>query len=235
MKIALTNYTGTVGKTTLATHLLSPRMDNAPIIAVESINQTAATFGLSVQQLKGDMFRDLLKKLLLMETVIVDVGASNIEDFLEGMIKFDSSHLEFDYYLVPVTSGTKEQRETLLMIDTLANQGIPAKKILVIFNRVVDAVEDEFPFLLKQLEKSSKATVSVNAAIFENELFDILAVKKMTLNTLLADSKDYKALLRDNKNADDKQRTYWADMFALKALARTVNRNLDSVYSTLFS
>ncbi len=35
MKIAVTNYCGTVGKTTIAAHLLSPRMNNAPVLAIE--------------------------------------------------------------------------------------------------------------------------------------------------------------------------------------------------------
>ena len=84
MRIAVLNYTGTVGKTTIATHLLSPRM-GAPIIAVESINETAAGMGIAIEQIKGEKFREIYQRLVATEDVIVDVGASNIEDFLEGM------------------------------------------------------------------------------------------------------------------------------------------------------
>ena len=45
MKVAILNYTGTVGKKTAAAHLLSPRMNNAPIFAIESINETAEGLG----------------------------------------------------------------------------------------------------------------------------------------------------------------------------------------------
>jgi hypothetical protein len=38
MKIAVINFSGNVGKTTVARHLLLPRMAGAEIIAVESIN-----------------------------------------------------------------------------------------------------------------------------------------------------------------------------------------------------
>jgi hypothetical protein len=118
MKIAIVNYTGTVGKTTIAAHLLSPRMGNAPIFAVESINETAAGLGVDVEQIKGDKFRELFRKLFALDDAIIDVGASNIEDFLDGMVKFDESHLEFDYFVIPLTSGTKEQKETISMIGT---------------------------------------------------------------------------------------------------------------------
>ena len=53
MKVAILNYTGTVGKTTIAAHLLSPRMGDAPIFAVETINETAAGLGVDVNR-SGD-------------------------------------------------------------------------------------------------------------------------------------------------------------------------------------
>lgn len=82
MKITILNYTGTVGKTTIAAHPpLSPRMGNAPIFAVESINETAAGLGVDVEQIKGDKFRELFRKLFALDDAIIDVGASNIEDF----------------------------------------------------------------------------------------------------------------------------------------------------------
>lgn len=41
MKVAVINYCGTVGKTTIAAHLLAPRMEQARIYAIETINETA--------------------------------------------------------------------------------------------------------------------------------------------------------------------------------------------------
>lgn len=235
MKIAIMSYTGTVGKTTIATHLLSPRIKGAPIIAVESINETSAGMGIAVEKIKGDRFRELFQKLVVTEDVIIDVGASNVEDFLDGMFKFEESHVEFDYFAIPVTSGTKEQRETISIIGMLAGLGVPAIKIRLLFNRVETSVEDEFQVLLNYVSKSGDATVNIKAAIFENELFDILAIKKLSIEKLLSDPKDYKSLLRDNKDADEKKRNHWAEMFGLKALAKSVNRNLDTCYAELFS
>lgn len=235
MKVTVMNYTGTVGKTTIATHLLSPRMGGAPIIAVESINETADGMGITVEKIKGDKFRELFQRLLVTEDVIVDVGASNIEDFLDGMSRFDESHVEFDYFIIPVTNGTKEQRETMSMIGTLASLGVPANKIRLLFNRVESSVENEFHILLNYIGKNNNAIVNTQAAIFENELFDVLAIKRLSIEKLLKDKKDYKGLLRDNKEADPKQRAQWSDMFGLKALARGVDRNLDDVYSALFA
>jgi len=234
MKIAILNYTGTVGKTTIAAHLLSPRMGNAPIFAVETVNETAAGLGVDVEQIKGEKFRDLFRRIIILDDAIIDVGASNIEAFLDGLVKFDESHLEFDYFVVPATSGTKEQKETISMIGTLADVGIPAEKIRIVFNRVEADVDEEFPLIRNYVKKEKNAVADPEVAIFESELFDALAIKKLTVEALLADQNDYKALLRNNPDASAKDKNMWGDMHGLKALARSVNRNLDTVYTNLF-
>jgi len=38
MKLAVINFSGNVGKTTVARHLLMPRIEGAELIAVESLN-----------------------------------------------------------------------------------------------------------------------------------------------------------------------------------------------------
>ena len=232
MKVAILNYTGTVGKTTIAAHLFSPRLNNAPIFAVETINETAEGLGMDVNKIRGEKFRELFTKLMKLDDAIIDVGASNIEAFLDGVVKMDGSHLEIDYFIVPVTPGTKEQKETISLIGTLADMGISPEKIRVAFNRVEGDVPEEFPYVVAYAKKEKTCIANPEAAIFENELFDALGVKKLTLAALLADETDYKALL-SNKDASAKDRNNWAELHGLKLLARGVNRNLDAVFAVL--
>ncbi|AWK15599.1 StbB family protein [Candidatus Fukatsuia symbiotica] len=234
MKIAVLNYTGTVGKTTIAAHLLSPRMNNSPIFAIESINETAEGLGVDVEKMKGNKFRDLFKKIMLEDNAIIDIGASNIEDFMNNMIKFDNSHEEIDFFVVPVTGGTKEQKESISMLDSLAAIGIPPNKIRVIFNRVDSDVIEEFPFIMGFYKKEKSFIADPKCAIWENELFDALSVKGLTVDALMKDQTDYKSLLKSKKEASEKDRNHWADMFGLKALSKSVKRNLDDVYLELF-
>lgn len=235
MIVSIINWTGTVGKTTLAAHLLAPRMNNAPIFAIESINETAASLGIDVEKMKGNKFRELFKKFMLVENAIIDVGASNIEEFMSNMVKFDDSHEEIDYFIVPVTSGTKEQKETISMVDTLAQIGVPPEKIRVVFNRVSSDVADEFPYVLSFCKKEKSFTANPKCAIWETELFDALSVKGLTIDAILNDPNDYKAMLRTNREASEKERNQWADMHGLKALSKSVKRNLDEVYTSLFA
>lgn len=234
MKAVIINYTGTVGKTTVAANLLSPRMSGAPIYAIESINETAENVGLDVEKLRGNKFRELFQKLMLEDHAIVDVGASNVEDFMANLGDFEEAHEEIDFYIVPVTSGTKEQKETLSMIGTLAAMGIPKEKIRVIFNRVKQDVSSEFPIIIAYHNQVRNFWLNEQCAIYETELFDALSIKRMSLEALMADETDYKVLLK-NKEASAQERAVWSDMYGLKLLCKGVNRKLDAVFSELFA
>ncbi|WP_348529353.1 StbB family protein [Pseudomonas syringae] len=233
MKVVAINYTGTVGKTTICANVLSPRMPGAPIYAIESINETAENLGLDVEKLRGSKFRELFQKLMLEDQAIIDVGASNVEDFMNHLAGFEEAHDEIDYYVVPVTSGTKEQKETVSMIETLTAMGIPASKIRLIFNRVQSDVDTEFSIVISYYNRSKTFTMNPQCAVFETELFDALSVKRISLSSLMADETDYKSMLKD-KSADMHDREYWSDMYGLKLLARGVNRKLDVVFTELF-
>lgn len=234
IKVVTINYTGTVGKTTICANVLSPRMPGAPIYAIESINETAENLGLDVEKLRGSKFRELFQKLMLEDQAIIDVGASNVEDFMNHLAGFEEAHDEIDYYVVPVTSGTKEQKETVTMIETLTAMGIPANKIRLVFNRVQSDVEAEFSIVASYYNRTKAFTMNPKCAVFETELFDALSVKRISLSALMADETDYKSMLKD-KSADMQDRERWSDMYGLKLLARGVNRKLDVVFSELFS
>ena len=73
MKVVLINYSGTVGKTTVAAHLLAPRMGNARIFAIETINETAEGLGMDVEKIKGERFKDLFRQIMLLDDAIMDL------------------------------------------------------------------------------------------------------------------------------------------------------------------
>ena len=55
MKVAVINFSGNVGKSTIARHLLLPRIETAELIVIESLN---ADEGLG-QALRGRQFGEL--------------------------------------------------------------------------------------------------------------------------------------------------------------------------------
>jgi len=236
MRVTVINYCGTVGKTTVASQLLAPRIANAEIFAVETVNETAADLGLEVEQMRAGRFGDLYKRLMLAGEAIVDVGASNAEEFIARMIKFEGSHLEFDYFVVPVTSGAKEQKETIKTLQALAGVGVAPERIRVLFNRVTNDVCEEFPAVLGFAERSRSVVANPQAVIHENEVFDLLTTKKTTIAAVLADGTDYRSLIRtaDHEREPNKV-SHYVDMHAIQALARGVSRQLDGAFQALLA
>ncbi|SAL60199.1 StbB family protein [Caballeronia humi] len=236
MKVAIINFSGNVGKTTLARQLLAPRM-KAPEFAVETINAGASdeTDG-DVGRLKGKEFGSLQEDLMQLDSAIVDIGASNVEEFVRLMGQFDGSHEEFDYYLVPVVSEKKQQADTVNTIQTLARLGVPAKKIRVVFNKVDTDDAGDLARLFEPVfgyhDAHKGFTLRPDAVLFSNEIFERLRPLKKTVSEVVADETDYRTMLREAKDEDTK--AHAVSMISAQRLARSAHKNLDEVYRTVF-
>lgn len=233
-KVAVFNYSGNVGKTTVAAHLLKPRMGDAPIYSIESVNLGADSDGLEVEKMKGRKFGQLVDELMLMDAAIIDVGASNVEDFINHMQQQAGSHEEFDCFIVPVVKEKKVQADTVNMIKTLQKLGIEKKRIRLVFNKVEmdEAVDEYFGALMwfAALEKS--CTADTGTVIYANEIYDRMKDVNKSLGDLTSDTVDYRAKLRETQDEDEK--VFCVKMVALKRLAITANKNLDDVFKVLF-
>lgn len=235
MKVAILNYSGSVGKTVIASHLLAPRMNGAQIFAVESTNETAADLGLDIDQLRGEQFGRLFRDLLILDDAIIDVGASNIEDFLDHMIKYDQSHAEVDHFVLPVIGTGKAQRETIKTVNALAGIGVDPSRIRILFNRVNADVHEEFAAIFGYQVKSKLFVAQPQAVLYENEVFDLLSAKRITISEILADETDYRQLLKQADRTDRQLISHLSDMHSLRALAVPVNVQLDGAFAALFS
>ena len=234
MKIAVLSYTGFAGKTTITTHLLAPRIAGAKIFAVETINETAGDIGLDVEQMKGERFGKLFRQMLREPAAIVDVGGSNVEDFIDQMVRHEDSHLDFNYFVVPVVPASRAQKECVQTINALTSAGIAPEKIRIVFNKVDEDVQEEFAPILGFAQKSKSCVANPAAVIYENEVFDMISTKKVTLSALLEDTTDYRAALKALPPGEEKKASHYTDMIALQSLAKPVKRQLDKVFDVLF-
>jgi hypothetical protein len=234
MKVAVINFSGNPGKTTLVDNLLAPRM-NAPKFEIETINAGSSSDN-DAERLKGKDYGGLQEELIALESAIVDVGASNVEEFIRQMGQFDGSHEEFDYFVVPVVSEKKQQTDTVNTIKTLAGLGVPPKKIRVVFNKVeledANDVPREFAMIFGFHEAEKRFALRPEAIVFRNELFDRLRTLKKTVSEIVADETDYRAMHRGA--SDEHTKAHAIRMISAQRLAKSAHRNLDQVYRTLF-
>lgn len=234
MKVAVLNFSGNVGKTTVAANLLKPRMQDAPVYAIESLNNDGWSNDVGFEKMRGRNYGELQERLMLLDSAIVDVGASNVEEFLKLMQQYYGSHEEFDYFVIPVVKEKKQMADTVNTIRVLASIGISRRKIRIVFNMVEvdDVIEDEFAplFGLAELEKSF--TLNPKSIIYANEVFDKLKEVGKSLVEVVADTTDYRARLRGTR--DDQEKELCIKMVAIKRLAASAIRNLDTAFMETF-
>lgn len=228
-KVAVVSLSGNVGKSTIAKHLLLPRMPGAEFIAVESINADEG----SDDMVRGDQFGQLQEELMMMDSAVVDVGASNVEDFVKLMQQYRGSHEEFDLFVVPTVKDSKQIKDTIATVQALKSMGVPPKKITVVFNKLQasETVEEEFYPLIQYHEVSKAYTLRQSAAVDYSELYHKLRVHKTTIPELIADTTDYKAKMREAKDEDEKMRC--VAMVSMRRLALSATENLDAVFAAI--
>jgi hypothetical protein len=229
MKVAVLNFSGNVGKSTVAKYLLQPRIPGARLVAVETINADEG----GADAMRGREFGQLQRDLMKLEAAVVDIGASHVEEVMRLMTQYEGSHEEFDMFVVPVTKEAKQVRDTIGTLDALGAMGVGRDRIRLVFNRVEPGtpVQQEFAGLLDYVEDAQAAYAAPKATIYDSELYQHLRSLGHTVETLLADPTDWRARLRNASDAEEKDRC--AEMIAMRRLALSAKRNLDEVYAAV--
>lgn len=234
MKALVLNFSGNTGKSTAAIHMLVPRIPGAEYVAVESINSSDDTG--DGPTIRGDQFGSLQEELMMLDAAVVDVGASNIEDFMKFMTQYRGSHEDFDLFVVPVVKDAKQVKDTIATIMALSSIGVPAKKIRVVFNKteIDEDIESSF-YPLFAFHKASKTfTLKRDAAIQSTELFQKLRSHGATITQVLNDETDHKAALREARAKGDQDAALKSiAMISMRRLALDCNDNLDAVFAAL--
>jgi hypothetical protein len=229
MKVAVINFSGNVGKTTVARHLLAPRIAGAEVVAVESINADDG----QTQALRGRQFGELQEYLQTVDNVVVDIGASNVEDLLSLMRKYRGSHEDFDYFVIPTVPALKQQEDTIATLAELACLGIPAGKLKVVFNQVEDGanVHDLFDTLLAFIEQNRLTQANTSCRLGANEIYGRIKGTGVDIAELADDETNYKALIAQATGTADKLAL--AQRLATRRLAIGVVPELDGCFAAL--
>jgi len=229
MKLAVINFSGNVGKSTVTRHLLAPRLPGARVIAVESINADEG----QEQSLRGFQFGELQEYLQAVDDVVVDIGASNVEELMRLMHRYRESHEEFDCFIVPTVPPPKQQQDTIATLADLHAVGVPPDRIQVIFNMVDDRepLERVFHILLAFLKQQPIASANSNCRIGINEVYARVRGTGTDLAEIARDETDYKRLIA--RAGDRQEKMSLGQKLATRRLARGVVPELDACFTAL--
>jgi hypothetical protein len=229
MKLAVINFSGNVGKSTLARHLLLPRIASAKLLSIESINADAD----QEHVMRGRQFAELQEVLQVFENVVVDIGASNVEDLLALMYRYRGSHEDFDAFIVPTVPARKQQQDTIATLAELSRLGVPAHRVRLVFNQVEDDsdIESVFEPVLAFVRLTPVTRASLHCRLGMNEIYGRATGSGVDLSALAADPTDYKVEIAKAASATDKLAI--AHKLAMQRLARGVVPELDACFKAL--
>jgi hypothetical protein len=239
MKIAITAFTGKVGKSTLCNTFAYPRMQEATIIRMETINDSGLSGAKKEIVIKGRDLAKLETELAKTNEAIVDIGASNVEAFMLALNSQFESHYAIDYYVVPVKADAKaqiEMAETMKTLQALSALGIEPERIKVLFNRLpVDAdVEEECRALIGMHKKMPIFTLNMLAVIHESEAFAALAAAKKPYLEMLADPVNYRQELNKIPLENEKERTDMVKLIRAQGTVKMLDREMQAAWNALF-
>jgi hypothetical protein len=229
MKLAVINFSGNVGKSTVARHLLSPRLSESRLIAVETINADDG----HVSTIRGRDFAQLQGYLQTVTDLVVDIGASNVEELLAMMRRYSGSHDDFDAFIVPTVPARKQQQDTAATLAELARIGVASQRIRLVFNEVDDGddIERVFETLLEYCAASGTARPDTAARLRYNELYSLIRGTDLSVRELAADPTDYKRQIVGARSMPEKLAL--GQKLAMRRLAQGVLPELDACFAAL--
>jgi hypothetical protein len=210
-------------------HLLLPRIPGAELIAVESLNAHEG----QAQALRGRQFGELQEYLQTVDSAVVDIGASNVEELLTLMQSYRGSHEEFDCFVVPTVPPLKQQQDTIATLVELSRLGVPPSRLKLVFNMTEAGfpVEHSFFMLLAFVAEQPLAVADLACCLSSNEIYARIRGTGVDLGTLARDDTDYKALIAKAQNTAEK--ITLARKLATRRLALGVVPELDACFRAL--
>lgn len=232
-KIVILNAVGNTGKSTIASELLKPRMPNAELVRIETINSHGQED--HDHKVSARSAEQIWSAIDMSDQTIIDVGASNYEMFMQRLNQLHGAHEDFDIFLVPTTPDPKAQEDTLTTVDMLCYLGVEPERIRIIFNKLDDfeLVEDVYSKIFARhdiVEMLNLSSAKNTIAIRESAAFTSAGEHEKRLSDIAKDNTDYRALMR---TCAREERMHYSSLNTLKRMAISTEKELDNVFDRL--
>lgn len=249
MNILIFNTSGSVGKSFIAREVFAARIPNHHLIEVEGRNAGNAGFShcfdkytkVNIAQKKEEEAEvALFGEVLTENNIIVDLGASNSSEFLlriEERMGFVLNR--FDMIIVPLTPDPKtitDSIQTFETLDRMFTSGIELgiedfPPVYAIPNKVEHGDFSFMEKIAKEIIIDFVFTTSTRYGIADSATYTALVSVKKTLKELAADTTDYIAKKKAEK--DPVKKTEYMKMEMLRAQSIQGVRLLDNVFDAI--
>ncbi|AJI85171.1 hypothetical protein AW19_4150 (plasmid) [Yersinia frederiksenii Y225] len=232
MNFIILNNSGNVGKSTLTQKMFSPRIENSAIISIETINSD----GTENKKYTADDYAKIFNDLLAEgdKNYIIDIGASNIENFYIQMEEHEGLTNAFvDYFIIPVTPVQKQQIDSINTVLALQQNGIENDKIKFVFNLTSkkSPIEEQCSYFFEKIADLGFNFDGEKSVVYETGFFDTLKDNDIMYEAVEQDTIDHKAELKTVTSNDEKVALRKAMVY--RAAYNSFHKNLDLAFESL--
>ncbi|RLA84885.1 MAG: hypothetical protein DRG78_00175 [Epsilonproteobacteria bacterium] len=239
LKFLVISTSGSVGKSTIAREVLASNMPNAKILQLEKHNSGNENYKIknTINVVSGTKSQEdivkLTKEIFINESLIVDVGVSIVNDFIE-LLNYDRELISmFDRIIIPTRPRPKIQNDTITTINILLDLGIEPAKILVVANETSKTEYEEKFKPIIVASKKLKFNISKNLTIMESETILRLENSKQTLVDFIDKTKDFdwEDAISSSKSVADKKENMLLRTYA--NAATFIKADMDTVFKEI--
>jgi len=237
MKILIMHNSGNVGKSLITREVFYQNFgeNNKMVLEIESRNASSSSFNMQVKRIdfdKPSALQDLTQYGIIYDNFILDVGSSEIKEFLNAIEKSREILDEFDIIVIPAIKDQKiipDTKKTMTIIRLLGYE----KKLQVLFNRITNpsTVEEDFESLFTWAKKE-KFNLNPNLYLLDyTESTNDLIKEKQLSAELLNDETDYRELVIKYHQEGDAENSRKASN---KLLTQRIAKSLNTDAKILF-
>ena len=225
-KIAVLNYSGNVGKTTIVNEVLKPNLPDYEIITIDSVNVS----GKEKIVFRGEESDKIFTELLVQDNAILDIGSSNLEQYFESSNEAQELLEYIDTFIVPIVPAIKQQNDSAKTVKDLLKFGVEPQKIFVVANLVdkgEKGIQNELLNILKNLTVHFCQTQIPKHDLYKSGISNI--AKRA------ADETDYLSLIEDARNKGDKDELRkFSNKYVLQRRVVRINDIFSDLFAEIF-
>ncbi|OQX75564.1 MAG: hypothetical protein B6D54_05625 [Epsilonproteobacteria bacterium 4484_65] len=237
MKILMMHNSGNVGKSLVTREVFYQNFEgeNKMVLEIESRNASSSNFNMNVVRIDFDKptaLQDLTQYGIIYDDYILDVGSSEIKDFLAAIDKTREILDEFDLIVVPTIKDQKiipDTKKTMMVIRLLGFE----HKMQVLFNRVTNpsTIEEDFESLFSWAKKEKFAlNPNLYLANYTESTNDLIR-QKLLSSEVLQDETDYRAMaIKYHQEGDAEKSRKASNMLLTQRIAKSLNTDARVLY-----
>ena len=230
MKILIIHNSGNVGKSLITREVFYQNFDgdNKMVLEIESRNASSSNFNMHVVRIdfeKPTALQDLTQYGIIYDDYILDVGSSEIKEFLNAIEKSREILDEFDIIIVPTIKDQKiipDTKKTMMIVRLLGYE----EKLQVLFNRITNpsTIEEDFESLFVWAKKE-KFNLNSNLYLADyTESTNDLIKQKLLSSEIIKDTTDYRALaIKYHQDGDAEKSRKSSNSLLTQRIAKSLN------------